>query len=120
MPCIGRIYSPFGSFWNSLDGLQYGADRIVLDSARSDRGCHSLRIHFEVAMNATCPMRLAKVPGRRPTLSTPRNMLATWRWRRRFRWELEDRLRADPHLIDDIGLTRQQVEAEIAKPFWRA
>ena len=25
----------------------------------------------------------------------------------------------NPHLIDDIGLTRRQVEAEIAKPFWQ-
>ena len=28
--------------------------------------------------------------------------------------------KANPHLIDDIGLTRRQVEAEIAKPFWQA
>jgi hypothetical protein len=27
--------------------------------------------------------------------------------------------KANPHLIDDIGLTRRQVEAEIAKPFWQ-
>jgi uncharacterized protein YjiS (DUF1127 family) len=25
----------------------------------------------------------------------------------------------NPHLIDDIGLTRRRVEAEIAKPFWQ-
>ncbi|WP_292312920.1 hypothetical protein [Mesorhizobium sp.] len=24
-----------------------------------------------------------------------------------------------PHMIADVGLTRKQVEAEIAKPFWR-
>ena len=38
----------------------------------------------------------------------------------RFRWELEQKLKANPHLIDDIGLTKRQVEAEIAKPFWQA
>ena len=37
----------------------------------------------------------------------------------RFRWELEQMSEANPHLIDDIGLTRRQVEAEIAKPFWQ-
>jgi uncharacterized protein YjiS (DUF1127 family) len=26
---------------------------------------------------------------------------------------------ANPHLIDDIGLTRHQVEAEIVKRFWQ-
>ena len=25
----------------------------------------------------------------------------------------------NPDLIDDIGLTKRQVEAEIAKPFWQ-
>ncbi|EHK54991.1 hypothetical protein MAXJ12_22541 [Mesorhizobium alhagi CCNWXJ12-2] len=25
----------------------------------------------------------------------------------------------NPHLIDDIGLTKRQVEAEIAKRFWQ-
>jgi uncharacterized protein YjiS (DUF1127 family) len=34
--------------------------------------------------------------------------------------DLKRMLRDNPHLIDDIGLTRQQVEAEIAKlPFWQ-
>jgi len=26
----------------------------------------------------------------------------------------------NPHLIDDIGLTKRQVEAETAKRFWQA
>jgi len=46
--------------------------------------------------------------------------IADWRWRIRFRWELEQKLQSDPHLIDDIGLTVRQVEVEIAKHFWQA
>ncbi|ASY62978.1 hypothetical protein SJ05684_c15360 [Sinorhizobium sojae CCBAU 05684] len=38
----------------------------------------------------------------------------------RLRCELEQKLKDDPHLIDDIGLTGRRVEAEIAKPFWQA
>jgi uncharacterized protein YjiS (DUF1127 family) len=53
-------------------------------------------------------------------LATPRSAMATWEDRTRFRWELEQMSRANPHLIDDFGLTRRQVEAEIAKPFWQA
>ena len=51
-----------------------------------------------------------------PTLS---GIVATWAERKRLRWELEQMSRAEPHLIDDIGLTRRQVEAEIAKRFWQ-
>ncbi|TPM34123.1 DUF1127 domain-containing protein [Mesorhizobium sp. B2-2-2] len=43
----------------------------------------------------------------------------SWRERIRFRWELERMSKDNPHLIDDIGLTKRQVEAELAKPFWR-
>jgi uncharacterized protein YjiS (DUF1127 family) len=28
-------------------------------------------------------------------------------------------LKNNPELIDDIGLTKRQIEAEIAKPFWQ-
>jgi len=52
-------------------------------------------------------------------LATLRSIIATWDERKRFRWELEQMLKANPHLICDIGLTRRQVEAEIAKPFWQ-
>jgi len=52
-------------------------------------------------------------------LTTLPSIIATWRRRIRFRWELEQMSRANPHLIDDIGLTRRQIEAEIAKPFWQ-
>ncbi len=53
-------------------------------------------------------------------LATLRSTIATWRWRIHFRWELEQKSKASPHLIDDVGLTRREVEAEIAKPFWQA
>jgi MFS family permease len=35
-------------------------------------------------------------------------MVVAWRERSQFRTELERKLRGDPHLIDDIGLTRRQ------------
>jgi len=53
-------------------------------------------------------------------LGTLCNILATWEDRKRFRLELARLANDNPHLIADIGLTRRQVEAEIAKPFWRA
>ncbi|MGB3388582.1 MAG: DUF1127 domain-containing protein [Pseudaminobacter sp.] len=62
---------------------------------------------------------LTKAAHRRYSRATLRGIMATWRERMRFRRELERKSRDDPHLIDDIGLTKRQVEAEIAKPFWR-
>jgi uncharacterized protein YjiS (DUF1127 family) len=53
-------------------------------------------------------------------LAILRSIVAAWSERKRVRWELEQMSRDNPHLIDDIGLTRRQVEAEIAKPFWQA
>lgn len=53
-------------------------------------------------------------------LSNLLSLLAIWRWRARFRWELAQKARANPHLIDDIGLTKLEVEREIAKPFWQS
>jgi uncharacterized protein YjiS (DUF1127 family) len=58
-------------------------------------------------------IRLTKVP------ATLQGIVAAWRERARFRWELEQMLRDNPHLVDDAGLTRRQAEAEIAKPFWQ-
>jgi uncharacterized protein YjiS (DUF1127 family) len=65
------------------------------------------------------PVGPADVSRRHYSLATLRSIIATWRWRIRFRWELEQMSKANPHLIDDIGLTRRQVEAEIAKRFWQ-
>ncbi|WP_331376797.1 DUF1127 domain-containing protein [Sinorhizobium chiapasense] len=65
------------------------------------------------------PVGPAEVSRRHYSLATLRSTIATWDKRMRFRWDLEQKSRANPHLIDDIGLTRDEVEAEIAKPFWR-
>jgi len=46
-------------------------------------------------------------------------LLATWEDRKRFRLQLQAMVIANPHLIDDIGMTARQVEAEIAKRFWQ-
>jgi uncharacterized protein YjiS (DUF1127 family) len=87
---------------------------------------------MEVAMNDTPtlasaphqaawpPLGPAEVSRRHYSLATLRSIVATWSERIRVRWELEQMSKASPHLIDDIGLTRRQVEAEIAKPFWQA
>ena len=66
------------------------------------------------------PVGPAEVSRRHYSLATLRSIIATWDERKRFRWELEQMSKDNPHLIDDIGLTRRQVEAEIAKPFWQA
>ncbi len=64
-------------------------------------------------------------PSRPAAISHPRRLtlpglVATWSGRMRLRWQLARMAEAGPHLVDDIGLTRGQIEAEIAKPFWRA
>ncbi|PBB25478.1 hypothetical protein CK228_17050 [Mesorhizobium sp. WSM4312] len=57
---------------------------------------------------------------RRYSLATLRNTIAAWRQQTRFRWDLKRISEVNPHLIDDIGLTRRQVDEEIAKlPFWQ-
>ncbi|WEX75823.1 DUF1127 domain-containing protein [Sinorhizobium numidicum] len=65
------------------------------------------------------PVGRAELSRRHYSPATLRSIIATWGERIRFRWELEQKLKDDPHLIDDIGLTRRQFEAEIAKPFWQ-
>jgi uncharacterized protein YjiS (DUF1127 family) len=65
------------------------------------------------------PVGPAEVSRRRYSLATLRSVVATWSEQMRFRWKLEQLAKDNPHLIDDIGLTRWQVEAEIAKRFWQ-
>ncbi|MCA1443307.1 DUF1127 domain-containing protein [Ensifer sp. IC4062] len=65
------------------------------------------------------PAELADVCRRHYSLATLRSILVTWDERIRFRWDLAQKAKDNPHLIDDIGLTRHEVEAEVAKPFWR-
>ncbi|WP_343713653.1 hypothetical protein [Inquilinus sp.] len=56
---------------------------------------------------------------RRPAgLAALRSLVATWCERIRLRRALARMAKANPYLIDDIGLTRREAEAEIAKPFW--
>jgi uncharacterized protein YjiS (DUF1127 family) len=47
-----------------------------------------------------------------------RSLIAAWHERAYFRWQLARMARETPELIDDIGLTMAEVNAEIAKPFW--
>lgn len=48
------------------------------------------------------------------------DMIAAWQERMRFRWELKQLAKDTPYLIEDIGLTKEQVEEEVAKlPFWQ-
>lgn len=61
----------------------------------------------------------AEAPRRHYGVVRPRSIIAAWRERIRIRWELEQKARHNPYLIDDIGLTKPQLEAEIAKPFWQ-
>ena len=69
-------------------------------------------------MNAVPFVRPADLSRRRPA-NLP-GMIARWRERNRFRLELRRMARDNPHLIDDIGLTKRQVEEEIARlPFWQ-
>jgi uncharacterized protein YjiS (DUF1127 family) len=63
--------------------------------------------------------RQAKAAGRAQSRPGLRNLIATWKDRGRFRWELACMARDMPELIDDIGLTMAEVNTEIAKPFWR-
>lgn len=53
---------------------------------------------------------IARLPG----------LIRSWRERMYYRGELMRLLKDGPELIDDIGLTMRQVEAEITKPFWQA
>ncbi|MDX8478968.1 DUF1127 domain-containing protein [Mesorhizobium sp. VK24D] len=81
-------------------------------------------------MNDTCTLASAPHPAARPgtpverasrrRLAALRSIIAAWREQAHFRWELKRMLRDNPHLIDDIGLTKRQAEDEIAKlPFWQ-
>ena len=64
-------------------------------------------------------VRLAEVSRRHYKPDDPAKHYRDLDQRKRFRWELEQMSKANPHLIGDIGLTRRQVEAEIAKSFWQ-
>lgn len=57
---------------------------------------------------------------RRYSLANLFSDIAAMRERTRFRLELKRLAKDTPYLIDDIGLTKEQIEEEIAKlPFWQ-
>lgn len=70
-------------------------------------------------MNDIPHVEQAEAPRRRYSLAGLRNIVVTWSERMRFRFELEQKLKDDPHLLKDIGLSRRQFEEEISKPFWQ-
>lgn len=74
-------------------------------------------------MNSTISIRpIIAAPAARPQDLSDRlrglvALTALWAARRRQRRELRE---LDDRLLRDIGLTREQVLREAAKPFWRA
>jgi len=62
---------------------------------------------------ATAHPRLEGVPN---PIRTVTELVAAWRTRHAWRLDLR---RLDDHMLQDIGLSRADAEAEIAKPFWR-
>jgi uncharacterized protein YjiS (DUF1127 family) len=63
-----------------------------------------------------------QVLGRRwlqPGLAEIGAVLRAWQRRYRYRRELARLIGSGPHLIEDVGLSPEQAERELAKPFWR-
>jgi uncharacterized protein YjiS (DUF1127 family) len=54
----------------------------------------------------------------RSTLAACRAELIDWRVRRGYRRDLLRLKRTSPHLLKDIGLSAEDVEQEVVKPFW--
>ena len=61
----------------------------------------------------------AKAAVRAPSWSGLKSLIKAWHDHTYFRHELARIAKDLPELIDDMGLTMKQVEAELAKPFWR-
>jgi uncharacterized protein YjiS (DUF1127 family) len=72
-----------------------------------------------LASRSKPPVERAGPPLGSKAPASPDGLIATWRWRMRYRRELEEKSKAAPHLLDDIGLSRWDSEAEVAKPFWQ-
>lgn len=51
-----------------------------------------------------------------PVLSSPISTIAVWIVRRRQRQALAE---LDEHLLNDVGLSREQARREAARPFWK-
>jgi uncharacterized protein YjiS (DUF1127 family) len=50
----------------------------------------------------------------------PVRVFEVWRARRRYRKELRRLLTVGPHMIADIGLTLDEAQNEMVRPFWRS
>jgi len=71
------------------------------------------------AMRLDPSERQAKAAGHTQSRPGLKSLIKTWDDRSYFRHQLARIARDSPELIDDMGLTMKQVEAEFAKPFWR-
>ncbi|WP_292667494.1 DUF1127 domain-containing protein [Mesorhizobium sp.] len=89
------------------------------EAAANGRQEEMMNVILTRASNTDHTARPAEAAGRAYTLAALGNLISAWRERSYFRWELARLANDAPELIDDIGLTMQQIEAEIAKPFWR-
>ena len=67
-------------------------------------------------------LELPVLPARTPLLHIAglRVIWAEWQIRRRYRKDLERLLRVGPYMIEDVGLTLEEVNREIEKPLWQA
>lgn len=57
--------------------------------------------------------------GERVGRHDPLRLFSVWEERVRFREQLELMARNKPELLDDVGLTRAQVDRETRKSFWQ-
>lgn len=74
---------------------------------------HGLRNGTEPAICRT--IRIVGVAGIGDAWAAARTYLD----RSRYRRELRRLLRVSPHMIEDIGLSREQARREAKKPFWQ-
>ncbi len=67
-------------------------------------------------------MILPFLPARTPLLhiASLRVIWAEWQIRRRYKKDLERLLRVGHYMIEDVGLTLEEVNREIEKPLWQA
>jgi uncharacterized protein YjiS (DUF1127 family) len=56
---------------------------------------------------------------RRVRIAVPMSLPVTWLRRMRQRRELETLLSRSDRFLQDIGLSRDEIEIEVRKPFWR-
>jgi uncharacterized protein YjiS (DUF1127 family) len=75
--------------------------------------------HANPGLWSVKPATTAAAPRRRDNPAALRDMIAIWGRRMDFRGELTRLAKDCPELIDDLGLTMQDVEREAGKPFWR-